>query len=180
MALSPKMGEVVLDMCAAPGSKTTQIASEAADKIDIVANDSSKDRLYKLKHVLSSQGVTNCLVTSYPGQLLWKKYPQYFDAILLDAPCSMMQKSGESNKKAKLLVPKQRYLLRSALSCCKVGGRIIYSTCSISPIEGEEVIDWLIQKNPSSVECNYQVRIQPDELAEGFFLACLTKLSPNL
>ncbi len=175
LALDPQPEEKILDLCAAPGSKTTQIASETFGKSLITAVDISRDRLYKLKAILEKQNVTNVQILNTPGEFLWKKYPDYFDKVLVDAPCSMEQGDGTQEKRAKILAQKQKYLLRSAVSCCRPGGTIIYSTCSITRVENEENIDWILSKEPDKVICEYAVRVWPDELAEGFFLAKLIR-----
>jgi NOL1/NOP2/sun family putative RNA methylase len=215
IVLDPKPGEIILDMAAAPGSKTTQIAAFMENTGELSANDKSRERLYKLKPLLENQGVTNTKVINVSGEYLWKKLPEYFDRVLLDAPCSMEgrflatePKSYEdwSPKKVKLLSTIQKYLLRSAISCTKVGGTIVYSTCTLSPEENEEVIDWILEKEKGNIEVELiriaglntmpgltswknkvfdkelekTVRILPSERMEGFYVAKFKKLQSNL
>lgn len=155
LVLNPKPTDKVLDITAAPGSKTTQMAALMQNEGSIVANDRSKIRLFKLKANLNMQGVTNVHVTHLPGQAFWKSYPEYFDKTLVDVPCSMEGRFNCFNEKTyrdwkngkvKELVQIQRWLLRSAISATKPGGTIIYSTCTLSPEENEGIIDWILQK----------------------------------
>lgn len=215
LVLDPKPGELVLDMAAAPGSKTTQIAAFMENTGELSANDKSRDRLYKLKPLLEDQGVINTKVINVSGEYLWKKLPEYFDRVLVDAPCSMEgrflatdKKSYEdwSPKKVKLLSSIQKYMLRSAISCTKVGGTIVYSTCTLSPEENEEVIDWILTREKENIsveeirlagvdtmpgltkwknkvfdeEIAKTIRILPSEHMEGFFVAKFRKMKSNL
>lgn len=152
--LDPKPDEKILDITAAPGSKTTQIAALMQNSGEILANDKSRVRLYKLEANLKIQGVTNTQVSCVPGQAIWKKYPEYFDKALVDVPCSLEgtfdcdnPKSYESwsLQKVKSLIQTQRYLLRSAVSATKPGGVIVYSTCTLAPEENEGIIDWILR-----------------------------------
>lgn len=215
LVLDPKPEELILDMAAAPGSKTTQIATLMQNTGELSANDKSRDRLYKLKPLLEQQGVTNTKVINVSGEYLWKKLPEYFDRVLVDAPCSMEgrflatePKSYEdwSPKKVKMLSSIQKYMLRSAISCTKVGGTIVYSTCTLSPEENEEVIDWILEKEQENVvletirfggletmpgltkwktkvfhpEIEKTIRVLPSETMEGFFVAKFKKIKSNL
>ncbi len=215
LILDPQPGEKILDLCAAPGSKTTQMAALMKNSGEIVANDNSRIRIYKLEANLKLQGVTNTKVLNEHGEVIWKKYPQYFDRTLVDVPCSMEGRfllsepktyAFWSMKKVKELRQRQRFLLRSAVSCTKVGGCIVYSTCTLAPEENEGVIDWLMKKESGNIELetivlpnlttgkvvgdwngkSYNpevskcVRILPSKMMEGFFVAKLRKISPNI
>jgi 16S rRNA (cytosine1407-C5)-methyltransferase len=159
--LDPKENDVVLDMAAAPGSKTTQMAAMMSNKGKIIANDNSRERMFKLKGNLQNQGVTNTESTCMDGESLWKKYPEYFDKVLLDAPCSMEGTfcaakpetyAYWSEKRSKQLAKLQKWLLRSAVSAAKPGATVVYSTCTLAPEENEEVIDWILQKEKGAVQ----------------------------
>lgn len=161
LLLDPQPTERVLDLCAAPGSKTTQIAMQMQNQGEVIANDISKDRLYRLKEIIHEQGVTNTRITSIPGEFLWKRYPEYFDKVLLDAPCSMEGLFYTKNPKTfthwtpgkvKQLAVKQEHLLRSAISATIPGGVIVYSTCTLSPEENEGVIDKILKKEGDNIE----------------------------
>jgi len=161
LVLDPQKNEKILDITAAPGSKTTQIASIMANSGEIVANDLSWIRIQKLNANLKIQGVTNTRVTHMAGQILWQQYPEYFDRALVDVPCSMEgrfvateEKSylSWSTQKIKKLSEEQKFLLRSAISSVKPGGIIVYSTCTLSPEENESIIDWIIRKEKGAIE----------------------------
>lgn len=153
LILAPQAPELILDMAAAPGSKTSQLAALMENRGEIVANDIDRRRLFKLKAVLEILGVKNVTVVSMAGQSLWKRYPEAFDKVLLDAPCSM---EGHlfypSGKKIHNIAKLQRWLLRSAVSAAKPGGTVVYSTCSMAPEENEEVVDWILRKEKGRVE----------------------------
>ena len=213
--LNPAPEDKILDMCAAPGSKTSQIAALINNQGEIIANDISRERLYKLKANLESQGVTNTKITSYPGQTIWQRYKEYFDKVLVDAPCSMEGRfktsdpetyADWSEKKIKSLAKQQKWLLRSAISTTKPGGVIVYSTCTLAPEENEEVINWILEKEKGKValeeinlningvtkgitnwegkeydqELTKTIRINPDEIMEGFYIAKLRKIKSNV
>jgi NOL1/NOP2/sun family putative RNA methylase len=149
LILYPKPGEKVLDLTAAPGSKTTQMAALMQNTGEIIANDLDTIRLDKLKNNLNIQGVTNTKLVNNPGQYIWKRYYEYFDKILLDAPCSLEGRFYLNNEKtysdwSLVKIDKcailQKRLLRSAIKALKPGGEIVYSTCTLSPEENELVI----------------------------------------
>lgn len=210
LVLDPTSKDTALDMAASPGSKTTQIAAMMANLGTILANDKSRQRLFKLYDVLKTQGVTNTQVINYPGEFLWRKYTNFFDKVLLDAPCSMEGRislqdvdsyKDWSTKKIKQLSQLQKWMLRSAVACCKRGGTIVYSTCSLSPEENEEVVDWILKKEPETVtiekidiphlasfpglssgfkksfdsSLKQTTRIYPNAIYEGFYIAKLRK-----
>lgn len=161
LILNPLKDEKILDLTSAPGSKTTQIASLMENTGEILANDTSRPRLYRLEANLKLQGVTNTQISQLPGQILWERYPEYFDKTLLDAPCSMEGRFYSQNpktykdwtpKKVKELAPRQCFLLRSAISATQVGGIIVYSTCTISPEENEGVVDWILKKEGDNIQ----------------------------
>lgn len=161
LILDPQPGEKILDIAAAPGSKTSHIAALMKNTGTIVANDISRDRIFKLQHNLARLGVSNTEFSNMPGEKIWQKYPESFDRVLVDAPCSMEGRfiltdtesyADWSLKKVKHLSKEQRWLLRSAVSATKVNGVILYSTCTMAPEENEEVIDWILKKEQGTVE----------------------------
>ena len=184
LALEPQPNEKILDIAAAPGSKTTQIAALMNNTGKIIANDNSRIRGYKLQANLKTQGVTNTSVIISAGQTLWQQYPEYFDRSLVDAPCSMegtfvtsKPKTYEywSVKAIKELVQRQKWLLRSAVSATKPGGTIVYSTCTLEPEENEKIIEWILKKEQGKLEFVNQKTMYPSEFMEGFFIAKLKK-----
>ncbi len=183
--LDPKSNEIILDICAAPGSKTSQIAALMQNTGQIIANDNSRIRIYKLEANLKNLGVTNTIIIHSSGQSLWQKYPDYFDKALVDVPCSMEGRFCTLNPKTyrdwspvkvKILSKLQRFLLRSAFGCTKSGGTIVYSTCTLNTTENEAVVEWLIKKESGRVELISTQRINPSATMEGFFVAKLRKL----
>ncbi len=190
LALDPKPNEKILDIAAAPGSKTTQIAAIMNNTGEIVANDNSRIRGYKLEANLKTQGVTNTKIGISAGQTLWQIYPEYFDRALVDAPCSMEGTFTTTNPKTyehwsvkenKELVQRQKWLLRSAISATKPGGIIVYSTCTLEPSENEQVIEWILKKEKGHIELAKPMsHIYPSETMEGFFVATLKKTSSTI
>ncbi len=176
--LSPHKNSVVLDMCAAPGSKTTQLAASMNNTGSIVAADTSRDRLYKLKANLARMGVTNTQTVCFDGRSIWKKYPEYFDFVLLDAPCSMDQVLP--HKKINELANKQKWLLRSAISCTKPGGYIVYSTCTSSKDENENVIAWIEEKEKGNISIVEMNTIPKDDIHESFFVTKIHKIKSTV
>ncbi len=160
LALDAKPNERVLDLTAAPGSKTTQIAAIMGNTGEIVANDKSRIRMYKLEANVKIQGVTNVKTTYIPGEFFWKRYPEYFDRVLVDVPCSMEGRFFVDDPKTyedwtpgkvRMLSDMQKWLLRSAISATIPGGTIVYSTCTLSPEENEGVVDWILKKENENI-----------------------------
>ncbi|MCX8008772.1 MAG: RsmB/NOP family class I SAM-dependent RNA methyltransferase [Patescibacteria group bacterium] len=200
LILSPEKGDRVLDLCAAPGSKTSHIAALMQNTGEIIANDASHTRIYRLKANLKKLGVTNTTVIRSVGQGLWLEYPKYFDKTLVDVPCSMEGRicihdpktyQDWSTRKIKELQEKQKFLLRSGVSATKPGGIIVYSTCTLSKKENEDVISWILTKEKGNVILeDFSIdgvpfvegiglketkKIFPSEMFEGFFIAKLRK-----
>lgn len=152
-ALAPQPGEFILDMAAAPGGKTTHIGQIMKNKGSIIANDSKKERTKALFYNCQRMGLTNVIVTNFDG----RRFPtclKKFDRVLLDAPCTGLGViSRDQSIKAKRTVLDiyraahlQRELLRKAIDLCKVGGYIVYSTCSFAVEENEAVVDYVCRK----------------------------------
>lgn len=160
LALAPQEGETILDMCAAPGGKTSHIAQRTGNKAFITANDNSRPRLHKLQKNLNRLGVENISFTLHDATKLARALePETFDKILLDAPCSgegMMTlenaKDFESWSVAhiKRLQQLQKKLILQAWQLLKPGGTLIYSTCTMAPEENEAVVDYLLRRNPDA------------------------------
>jgi len=160
LILDPQPDENILDLTAAPGSKTTQIAALMNNTGHILANDLSPVRLFKLQANLKQQGVTNAQVKRGPGELLWRRFPEQFDRTLVDVPCTMEGRINADDpktyddwsvKKIKDLSIRQKMLIRSAVSATKPGGVIIYSTCTLAPEENEAVVNWVLEKEGGKV-----------------------------
>ncbi len=204
LILNPKKGERILDLCAAPGSKTSQLAMMIENTGEIIANDASHTRIYRLDANLKRLGVINTTILRSVGQGLWQKYPNYFDKTLVDAPCSMVGRiqitdprtyTDWSIKKVKHLQETQKFLLRSGISSTKPGGIIVYATCTLSKQENEDVITWILKKEQGRVALEeidldgipwmpgigmpQTKKIFPSQEFEGFFIAKLRKLSSS-
>lgn len=159
LVLDPKEGESILDMCAAPGSKTTHIAAMTDNKSKILANDIEVNRTNSLRNVINQFGAKSAKITLSNGAEFGKKYPNYFDRVLLDAPCSgegRIYMKGDkplrfwSIKKVKSSVMIQRELIESAFRTLKHGGYMVYSTCTLEPEENEGIITYLLEKYPNA------------------------------
>lgn len=157
LAMNPKPEETILDLCASPGSKTTQIAAKMANTGTLIANEISLGRIKILASNLERCGVTNAIITKKEGSALCrtlKLQEMLFDKILIDAPCSGEGTLRTSPKTFKMwnintikkLSKIQKSLLASAFEILKVGGEIIYSTCTHAPEENEEVIDSIVKE----------------------------------
>ena len=157
LALRPKPGETVLDLCAAPGSKTTQMAAAMKNSGTLIANDVNLGRIRILATNLERCGVANTIITRNQGFILCKKLKEQgflFDKILLDAPCSGEGTLRSSKatyemwniQSVKNLSNIQKALLASAIDLLKKDGELVYSTCTHSPEENEEVLDFALKK----------------------------------
>lgn len=147
---------LILDMAASPGGKTTHISDITHDGSLIIANDGSASRIQALKVVLQNWGAINFAITNYPGEQVGKWFPDTFDAILLDAPCSMEnlrhgihQEARQTTTTERLRLSQRQFLLlESAFEALKSGGQLVYATCSLAPEEDEMVLDALLKKYP--------------------------------
>lgn len=159
LVLNPAENDKVLDLCAAPGSKTTQLAEMMKNRGTLVANEISIERLKSLVFNIDKMNLVNVGVIHGKGELLSKLFGNYFDKILVDAPCSalgIIQKKNEvsnwwNEKKAEGLAEIQFKLLLSAIKSCKVGGEIVYSTCTLTLEENELVLDKILKKYPVEI-----------------------------
>ena len=204
IVLNPKPGEKVLDLTAAPGSKTTQMASMMNNKGYILANELDSIRYERLKYNIEKQGASIVEVINKRGEKIGEEYKKQFDKILLDAPCS-----GEgrflgtnvgtyrnwSTKTVKELAKLQKKLLKSAYQALKPNGVIVYSTCTLNKKENEEILQWAIENlNIKLLDIDIDlkekmqgfseevdksiskaIRILPSKNMEGFFVAKLKK-----
>lgn len=190
--LSPQPDENILDMCAAPGGKTTQLVSISQNKSHITACEKNKIRLEKLKYNLQKQGIGSVNVMEQDARNLSEYFS--FDKILLDAPCSG---SGTDNifdeKFTEELISRsaktQEILLEKALKILKPGGVMIYSTCSILEEENEQILNKVMKKFNCKIEpiqnfagmellptqIDGTICVCPNEFFEGFFIAKIKK-----
>jgi len=151
---------LILDLAASPGGKTTHLIDRSGDKGLIIANDGSQGRIPALRAVLETWGGINQVITNYPGESFGGWFPETFDFVLLDAPCSMENlrptpnhplRETSSDERMRLK-ERQIQLLASGLQALKTGGQLIYATCSLAPEEDEAVINALFDKYPDTFE----------------------------
>ncbi|MCX8001943.1 MAG: RsmF rRNA methyltransferase first C-terminal domain-containing protein [Anoxybacillus mongoliensis] len=150
--LSPSPGERVLDLCAAPGGKTTQLAALMNNEGFLLANEIHPKRVKALSENIERLGITNAVVTNETPEKLSETFEGFFDKILVDAPCSgegMFRKDGEaiefwSLEHVQKCAQTQRHILSCAYQMLNEGGTLVYSTCTFSPEENEQIIDWLL------------------------------------
>ena len=151
---------LILDMAASPGGKTIHLADRTMDKGLIIANDTSRSRIPALRIVLQNWGAINQAITNTQGEWYGRAYPDTFDAVLVDAPCSMQGlRTSPSHSMRPIteneiqsLTKRQFHLLESALQSVKIGGQVIYSTCTLSPHENEEVVSRILDKYSKEIE----------------------------
>lgn len=213
IALNPKENDIVLDLCSAPGSKTTQMASQMNNTGTIIANEMSLGRLRILASNLERCGVTNTIITRKEGQAFCKRMKELkikFDKISVDAPCSgegTIRSSPKTylmwnTKTIKYLSKIQKQLFAESFKQLKIGGELVYSTCTHAPEENEEVVDEMLKLFKNSIEIipikiplksregiikweekNYDPRVKSslriypqDNNTEGFFISKFKKL----
>ncbi len=148
LLMQPQPGETVLDLCAAPGNKTVQIATMMQSEGLVVANDRSRPRLDILRRSISRLGLTNIGVTVYDATS-YRGAPASYDRILADVPCtgegtirrSKNKLRGITNNRRQSLQNIQTAILNRAIKLCKPGGRIVYATCTFAPEENEAIVD---------------------------------------
>ena len=146
-------GQRVLDLCAAPGGKSTALAQALNNQGILVANEISSSRASNLRENLERWGATNVLITNEDSADLAKVFPNYFDKIIVDAPCSgegMFRKDPEAIKYwsqdyVLTCQSRQKEILTEAIKMLKPNGELIYSTCTFSPEEDEQIVEWLVK-----------------------------------
>ncbi|KHO48714.1 MAG: RsmB/NOP family class I SAM-dependent RNA methyltransferase [DPANN group archaeon] len=163
IALDPKEKESHLDLCASPGSKTTQAGAKMKNTGNIIANEISMGRMRILASNLERCGITNTIITKKEGRDLCKNFENEnikFDKILVDAPCSGEGTLRSSPKtylmwnlnSIKSLSKLQKQLLKNAFLNLKIGGEIVYSTCTHAPEENEEVVNFILNEFEDQIE----------------------------
>ena len=204
LALNPKKGEKILDMTAAPGSKTTEMAALMENDGEILANELDKIRCERLKYNVQMQGTDIVTVINRRGEKLGDEYVEAFDKVLLDAPCSgegrfvatkVQTYRGWSEKTVNDLVKLQKKLFESAYKALKHGGVMVYSTCTINRYENEKLLDWALENFDIQIknvgleikdvipgdntginkDVNKAIKILPSKSMEGFFVSLIYK-----
>ena len=204
IVLDPKPNDKVLDLTAAPGSKTTQMAALMDNTGYILANELDSIRCERLKFNIEKQGVKIAEVSNDRGENIGKKYVEYFDKVLLDAPCSGEGRFIANDPKTyrswsirtvKELSKLQKKLFKSAYTALRKGGELVYSTCTLNNKENEEILEWALEEfdlkmmdiwldiknsvkavSGSKKEIEKAIRILPSKETEGFFVAKLKKI----
>jgi len=217
LVLNPQKNESIMDFCAAPGSKTGLISAITNNEAKVTAVEKGRNRFFKMKELLDNQGVKNVRTILMDSNLIAKKLPdllESFDKVLVDAPCSnegslnLASESGLkywSEKEPKKLSKLQKGLLNSALKFLKPGGTLVYSTCTYSVEENEQVVDWALKRwndvelvdielpisnvekgktkwNDKKLDSSLSktVRVLPNENWNGFFISKFVKKSKQV
>lgn len=196
LILDPKPNETILDVCAAPGGKTTYIAQVTNNQAQVVINDESHTRLMRTKQLCKNYGVKLAGTFNQPAQYLTKHIDTKFDAILIDAPCSgeglinlLKPESLQfwSTKKINRLKKLQKRILEESYQLLKSGGRIVYATCTTAPEENEEVIASLLKNHndvasvevvlpiKNTVTVDNSVHIVPNNTFQAFTISKIIK-----
>lgn len=196
--LNPKPGMKVLDLCAAPGSKSTQIAEFLRQEGLLVANEINSKRALILAENLERHGVLNSYVLNADTKEIAKAFPNFFDMVLCDAPCSgegMFRKEKQAIEQWSLeniqaCAIRQKYILENAYICLKPGGTLVYSTCTFNRVENEDVIESFLELHPdmqiSKANASFgrnglsevtkdAIRIFPQDGGEGHFICKMIK-----
>ena len=198
LAIETRPGMQLLDVCAAPGGKSTQIAGLLAGEGLLWSNEIVKSRAQALLSNVERLGVPNAVVSSCHPQRLCQSLQGFFDKVLVDAPCSgegMFRRHPETRAEWNPASPagcaeRQRRILGCAAAMLRPGGRLVYSTCTLSPEENEETVRWFLREHPDfsaqpfSLPGNYgtldapegMLRLYPHRVrGEGHFVACLRR-----
>ena len=204
LVLAPKENENILDLTAAPGSKTTQIVSLMNGKGHVLANELDKMRCEKLKYNVKMQGADIVEVVNGRGEKIGSQYKEQFDRVLLDTPCSgegrftaydVQSYRVWSPKKVNELTKMQKKLFQSAYDALKPNGILVYSTCTLNKEENEYILDWALKNfNLKMVDIDINIknampgindglekdiknsiRILPSKDMEGFFVSKFIK-----
>lgn len=181
--LAPKPGMRVLDLCAAPGGKSTQLATYLGDSGLLVSNEINTQRSRILSQNIERMGIKNAIVTNEDSFVLASHFPGFFNAIQVDAPCSgegMFRKLPEaieqwSMENVAICAARQKEIMDNAAVMLKPGGVIVYSTCTFSKEENEDVIEYFLERHPDFT-LEETERFWPHKVdGEGHFVAKLVR-----
>lgn len=196
--LDVRPGQKVLDLCAAPGGKSTDLGAQLEGRGLLIANDISASRAKALLKNLELAGISNACVTAEEPEKLAEVFGEFFDKILVDAPCSgegMFRKEPDlikswEERRPEYYVPLQRKILKEAVGMLKPGGELVYSTCTFSEEEDEAELDWILREMPEmeqlplkpwegaagGIDGKPAIRLYPHRIkGEGHFVALLRK-----
>lgn len=188
--LAPRPGDRVLDLCAAPGGKTTQLAAAMQGEGLLVANDLGSDRVKVLVKNVELAGITNAIIVNETPERLAPRFQNFFDKVLVDVPCSG---EGMFRKDAGVMAAwtgqsylafsrTQLQLLQTASTMVRPGGKLLYSTCTFTPLENEEVILQFLRNNPDFhlLDIPKTAGFAPGITAQGECLSAVARLWPHL
>ena len=195
--LEPQPGEIILDLCAAPGGKSTQIAGRMQGKGLLVSNEINQKRAKVLSRNIERLGIGNAVVTGEAPAALADRFPGFFHRIMVDAPCSgegMFRKEEAaitdwSEETVEMCARRQAEILDCAAAMLRPGGRLVYSTCTFAPQEDEEAVEAFLARHPEfqpePVDAPWfqesrpgMYRLWPHKLlGEGHFAAVLRKMA---
>lgn len=181
--LAPKPGMKVLDLCAAPGGKSTQLSTYLGDSGLLVSNEINTQRSRILSQNIERMGIKNAVVTNEDSFTLAAHFPNFFHAIQVDAPCSgegMFRKLPEavnewSPQNVAICAARQKEILDNAATMLKAGGTIVYSTCTFSKEENEDVIEYFLQEHPDFTVEKMERFWSHKQDGEGHFVAKLVR-----
>ena len=181
--LDPQHGDVVMDMCAAPGGKTMAIAERMNNTGKIIASDIYRRKLDLIDREAKRLGVTNVETRSWDATREESSMFQKADKVLVDAPCTGLGvvrrkpeiKYKEHTDEMDLLPKKQLAILTASSSYVKPGGTLVYSTCTINPKENEKVTDAFVKRNPSFKKVERTLLLPNVNGTDGFFICVMKK-----
>lgn len=178
----------ILDLCASPGGKSTQLACAMGGKGLLISNEINGQRAANLSENIERLGISNAIVVSHEPGYLEERFGEFFDIILVDAPCSgegMFRKNPEAIKEwsplnVDICIERQQDILKSAYAMLKEGGKLVYSTCTFEPGEDEDGISTFLENYPK-MRLIKQHKLWPFEVkGEGHFLALMNKDGESL
>ena len=181
--LDPKHGELVMDVCAAPGGKTTAIAERMNNTGRIIASDIYRRKLDLIDKEAKRLGITNIETRSWDATRVDSSMLHKADRVLVDAPCSglgVVRRKPEIKYKPmteemELLPKKQLAILSASSSYVKPGGRLVYSTCTVNPNENERVTELFLKRNPSFSKIERTLLLPNINGTDGFFICVMEK-----
>ena len=181
--LNPQHGDVVMDVCAAPGGKTTAIAERMNNTGRIIASDIYKRKLEQVDREAARLGITNIETRSWDATRVDSSMHMKADKVLVDAPCSGLGvirrkpeiKYKEYTEEMHLLPLKQLAILSASASYVKPGGRLMYSTCTVNPAENEKVVAEFLKKEPSFRKVERTLLLPNVNGTDGFFMCLMER-----
>lgn len=175
-ALEPQPGERVLDMCAAPGAKTSLLWALMEGRGELIANDQSRGRAYKLNALLDQLQATDVQVRCRAGESYGRTQPAGFDRVMCDVPCSAEARLHVDDPKlieeyrpseAKRLAPRQERLLASAVRAVRPGGLVVFATCTLNRTENERVVERILKRSRNGKLPPVELTPLPIDLAQA-------------